>query len=151
MSHVSAWYIFLKFNLIFLIFSFLVFTMFCCFLPYNNTNQPWFYMHPLPPSLPPKPPKPPPLPSLWVITERHPGLHVLYSNFSPAIHLMLESVGMLMLLPLLIPLSLSSTVCASPFSTSASPFCLAHLHVNLLHSLWSPKPASSFVFSWNGI
>ena len=26
-----------------------MFTILCWFLPYNNTNQPWLYIHPLPP------------------------------------------------------------------------------------------------------
>ena len=42
-------------------------------------------------------------------------------NFSPAIHLMSDSVYMLMLLPSFIPLSPSPTVSTSPFSTSVSP------------------------------
>ena len=46
------------------------FTMLCCFLPYNNVNQPKVYIcpHPLEPlSLPPL------LPPLW-ISHRIPGL-----------------------------------------------------------------------------
>ena len=71
-------------------------------------------------------------PSLDSLSSLHPipsghqegqtGLPVLHSNFSPAVHPILDSVYMLMLLSSFIPLSPSPTVSTSPFSTSASRF-----------------------------
>ena len=63
----------------------------------------------------------PTIPSLQVMTDPQTGLPVLQSNFLSAIHLTPDTVYMLMLLSPFNPLSLSSTVSTSPFSTFVSP------------------------------
>ena len=79
-------------------------TMLCWLLPYGNTNQP-LYIHPLPSPLSPIPH---PVPTAH---HRAPDwTPVLHSNFSPAICPTPDSVYMLMLLSLFVPLTPSPTV-----------------------------------------
>ena len=58
----------------------------------------------------PKPPSPPHISLLQVITECQIGLPALHRNFSTAIHLIRDSVYMLMLLSLSLSLSFSPTL-----------------------------------------
>ena len=101
--------------------------MLCWFLPYNNTKYTYVYLYiyiiSIHTSLLPKPPFPPPISLLQVITGCQIGFPVLHSNFSTAIHLIHNSVYMLMLLSFLfLSLSFFFFFC---FST--------------LHNLWDPS------------
>ena len=105
------------------LFSNFFFTMLCWFLPYNNTKYTYVYLYiyiiSIHTSLLPKPPFPPPISLLQVITGCQIGFPVLHSNFSTAIHLIHNSVYMLMLLSFLfLSLSFFFFFFAFPHSTT---------------------------------
>ena len=104
------------------------FTMLCQFLRYNEVNQLYVYICPLPLG----PPSSAPTPSIQVITEHRAEFPVLYSRFPLAIYFTHGSVFMSNLISQFIPPSLSPPVSTHPFSTSAFLF-LPCKQVHLYH------------------
>ena len=101
----------------------------CCqFLLYNEVNQLYVYLYPLPLG----PPSHPSIPPIQFITEHRAELPVLYSRFPLASCFTHGSVFMSNLISQYIPFSPSPAVSTCPFSTSTSLF-LPYKQVHLYH------------------